>query len=83
MELIPIGGPELPREDEAARSRRGKTFKTAYISIAGFPLRLEKLEGNFPSGNFEQSGKVRENHTKYWKTLGISDKFHLLFISDI
>ena len=23
------------------------------------------------SGNFEQTGKVRENHTKYWKTLGI------------
>ena len=23
------------------------------------------------SGNFEQTGKVRENHTKYWKTQGI------------
>ena len=23
------------------------------------------------SGNFEQTGKVGENHTKYWKTQGI------------
>ena len=34
-----------------------------------------KMGRHFPvrekSGNFEQSGKVRENHTKYWKTLGI------------
>ena len=35
------------------------------------------------SGNFEQTGKVRENHTKYWKTQGISDKVFLLFYSDI
>ena len=37
----------------------------------GFPLgleNLEKWEGIFQSGNFEQTGKVRENHTKYWKT---------------
>ena len=26
------------------------------------------------SGNFEQTGKVRENHTKYWKIEGISEK---------
>ena len=36
---------------------------------------LEKWEGIFQSGeksgNFEQTGKVRENHTKYWKTQGI------------
>ena len=25
------------------------------------------------TGNFEQTGKVRENHTKYWKTEGISE----------
>ena len=34
-----------------------------------------KMGRHFPvrekSGNFEQTGKVRENHTKYWKTLGI------------
>ena len=31
-----------------------------------------KMGRHFPvrekSGNFEQTGKVRENHTKYWKT---------------
>ena len=32
------------------------------------------------SGNFDQTGKVRENHTKYWKTEGISDKCYLLFL---
>ena len=40
---------------------------------SGFPLRLEKWECIFQSGNFEQTGKVRENHTKYWKIQGISD----------
>ena len=34
-----------------------------------------KMGRHFPvrekSGNFEQTGKVRENHTKYWKNLGI------------
>ena len=33
-------------------------------------------------GNFEQTGKVGENHTKYWKTKGISDICYLLFFSD-
>ena len=32
------------------------------------------------SGNFGQTGKVRENHTKYWKTPGITDKCYLLFL---
>ena len=31
-----------------------------------------KMGSHFPvrekSGNFEQTGNVRENHTKYWKT---------------
>ena len=27
---------------------------------------------------FSSQGKVRENHTKYWKNLGISDKYYLL-----
>ena len=31
------------------------------------------------SGNLEQTGKVRENHTKYWKIEGNSDKYCLLF----
>ena len=41
-----------------------------------FPVREKK------SGNFDQTGKVRENHTKYWKTEGISDKYYVLFFSD-
>ena len=32
------------------------------------------------SGNFEQTGKVNENHTKYWKIQGISDKFSFYFL---
>ena len=32
---------------------------------------------------FEQTGKVMENHTNYWKTQGISDKCYLLFFGDI
>ena len=31
------------------------------------------------SGNFEQTGKVRENHTKYWKTEINWDKYYLVF----
>ena len=53
----------------------------------GFPLRLENLEkweGIFQfrekSGNFEQTGKVREIHTKYWKTQEIWDKYYLIFL---
>ena len=41
-----------------------------------FPVRKK-------SGNFEQTGKDRENHTKYWKIQGILDKYYLLFFSDI
>ena len=29
----------------------------------------ENGESIFQSGNFEQTGKVRENHTKYWKNI--------------
>ena len=32
------------------------------------------------SGNFEQTGKVRENHTKYWKTEINWDKYYLIFL---
>ena len=32
------------------------------------------------SGNFEQTGKVRENHTKYWKTDINWDKYYLIFL---
>ena len=45
-----------------------------------------KMGRHFPvrekSGNFKQTGKVRENHTKYWKTQEISDKYYLLFFRD-
>ena len=37
----------------------------------GKPGEPGKMGRHFPvrekSGNFEQTGKVRENHTKYWK----------------
>ena len=33
--------------------------------------------------DWKSQGKVRENHTKYWKTQGISDKYYFLFFSDI
>ena len=39
-----------------------------------------KWEGIFQSGNFEQTGKVRENHTKYWKTEINWDKYYLIFL---
>ena len=35
------------------------------------------------SGNFEQTGKIRENHTKYWKGRGISDKCCCFFFQVI
>ena len=56
-------------------TRTGKTGKHGKMG-RHFPVR-EK------SGNFEQTGKVRENHTKYWKTEGISEKNYLLFFNDI
>ena len=31
------------------------------------------------SWNFKQTGKVRENHTKYWKSQGISDTLFISF----
>ena len=30
--------------------------------------KIWKTWKNGKAGNFEQTGKVRENHTKYWKT---------------
>ena len=39
-----------------------------------------KWEVIFQSGNFEQTGKVRENHTKYWKTEINCDKYYLIFL---
>ena len=54
-----------------------------YVDHPGFLLgleNLEKWEGIFRSGNFEQTGKVRDNHTKYWKYQGNSDICYLLFL---
>ena len=46
--------------------------------------RTGKMGRHFPvrekSGNFEQTGKVRENHTKYWKTEINWDKYYLIFL---
>ena len=43
-----------------------------------------KMGRHFPvrekSGNFEHTGKVRENHTKYWKTEINWDKYYLIFL---
>ena len=53
--------------------------------MTGFPLRLENLvkwEGIFQSGNIEQTGKVRENHTKNWKNIREFQKNVVIF-SDI
>ena len=52
-------------------TRTGKTGKPGKMG-RHFPVR-EK------SGNFEQTGKVRENHTKHWKTEGISEKIICYF----
>ena len=53
---------------------------------SAFPLGLENLEvweGIFQSGKsrgiFEQTGKVRENYTKYWKI----QILFVIFFSDI
>ena len=56
------------------------------VKVTGFPLRLENLEkweSIFQSGNFEQTGKVGENDTKYWKIQEISEKILSVIFSDI
>ena len=54
---------------------------TCIMNLYRVPTRTGKpgkMGRHFPvsekSGNFDQTEKVRENHTKYWKTEGISDK---------
>ena len=51
--------------------------------VPTWPEKPKKWERFFQLVNFEHIGKVRESHTKYWKTWGISDKCYLLFIGDI
>ena len=60
---------DIPAYSARVPTRTGKPGKMG----RHFPVR-EK------SGNFEQTGKVRENHTKYWKTRGIWDKYYLIFL---
>ena len=64
-------------------------FKRSYLDYHRVPIRTGKpgkMGRHFPvrekSRNFEQMGKVRENHTKYWKTQRISDECYLLLFSD-
>ena len=56
----------------------------------GFPLglkNLEKMGRHFPvrekSGNFEQTGKVREHHTKYWKIQADFRKILFVIFSNV
>ena len=47
---------------------------------------LQKTRYGVPTVKWEgisSQGKVLENQTKYWKIQGISDKYYLLFFSDI
>ena len=59
----------------------GSGFRVRVPTRTGKP---GKMGSHFPvrekSGNFEQTGKVRENQTKYWKTWGIWDKYYLIFL---
>ena len=50
-------------------------FIVLNVKMSRVPTRTgkpEKMGRHFPvrekSGKFEQTGKVRDNHTKYWKT---------------
>ena len=57
---------------------KGMQYNTRVPTQTGKP---GKMRRHFPvrekSGNFEQTGKVRENQKKYWKIQGISDKYFL------
>ena len=56
------------------------------LLLSGLTLRLDKWEGIFQSGKSQgilNRLEKSENHTKYWKPQGISDKYNLSFFSDI
>ena len=65
---------ELAQAKRIRKNRQGN--KVLHFSRVptqtGKPGKPGKMGRHFPvrekSGNFEQTGKVRENHTKYWKT---------------
>ena len=63
-----------------------KKYISACSQVSRVPTRTGKpgkMGRHFPirekSGNFGQTGKVRENYTKYWKNEKISDKYYLIF----
>ena len=69
---------------------RVSRYKWALTVISGFPLGLENLEKvgrHFPvrekSGNFEQTGKVRETAQNTGKLREFQKKNYLLFFNDI
>ena len=60
----------------ANTGRKTQTLLISSLQMPRVPTRTGKpgkMGRHFPvrekSGNFEQTGKVRENHTKYWKIL--------------
>ena len=59
-------------------------FETLLYRVPTQTGKPGKMGRHFPvkkkSGNFELTWKVRENHTKYWKTPGIWDKYYLIFL---
>ena len=74
----------VPFENTYYYRQQGKVMFSRVPTRTGKP---GKVGRHFPvreqSGNFEQTGKVRENYTKYRKTERISEKNYLLFFNDI
>ena len=71
---------QSPQDQEINFRKRDKLYiklcVSAHAANSRVPTRTGKpgkMGRHFPvrekSGNFEQTGKVRENHTKYWKIL--------------
>ena len=63
-----------------------KVFQVLKCRNSMVPTRTGKLRKLFPvremSGNFEQTGKLREFHSKYWKNEEILASFYLYFFCD-
>ena len=55
-----------------------------FLTLTGFPLGTEKPgkmgRHFFQSGKNQEILEKSENHTKYWKSRGISEKYYLLFL---
>ena len=58
-------------KEKISNIKENSRFRVRFLLIR-VPTRTGKMGRHFPvrekSGNFEQTGKVWENHTKYWKT---------------